>query len=189
MANLMLRESHNYNGTKLPRVIVVPDFVFRSMRRNNTNIVNIGSLAVMRDIISFEDLCLWEMINENLFIGNPSNKAFLSTSTIFDLNKESGPKAEEYAKFVRPLSGSVERVESALTYLTGQSNGDVPWKIIQTPAATVVVVAPGFTSYLQDLRNRKEFVTAYLKHVNKMIEESELSNLPVFREYLSLVRL
>lgn len=191
MANAMLRDSLTDSSGKIksPLAIkIVPDFIFRAMRNNNVNIVEISNYSKMRPLLSFEDLCLWELINENLTLTSGKGKFFLSTRSLFELDKLNEAQFTEYAKIVRPLSGSMERVEKALSYLTSDPDLSEGWKVVTGTSDILVVVTPSFTTQMANPEMRKVFVSEYLKQCELHASVNEVSSLPAFREYLSLLR-
>ena len=191
MANAMLRESLDDNVVKFTSPLsikIVPDFIFRAMRNNNVNIVEISNYSKMRPLLSFEDLCLWELINENLTLTSSKGKIFLSTRALFEQDKLNEAQVTEYAKLVRPLSGSMQRVEKALSYLTSEPDLPDGWKVVTGTNDILVVVSASFTAQMANPETRKAFVSEYLKHCELLASINEVSSLPVFKEYLSLLR-
>ena len=174
------------------RVKVIPDFIYRTILANKLNVVDIETYSLIRRYLSMEDLGLWEVANEGICLsGNPNNKVTLSTCPLFDIDKLSSEEAREYGTFIRPLSGANDNIAAVTAILSSPSSllsaRDSTYSFIQTQTFMAVIIYAGFITEMQDKAKYTTFVKKYLEQCNVMASENEVSQLPLFREYLTLL--
>lgn len=192
MASQMLRSSRENYSQEIKdklKIIVVPYFVHNAIRANNLNIVDLATYSRIRKFLSLEDMGLWEMLNEGLYIGEANRRSYISTKPLFHVESLSPEESQEYSKFIRPLSGSKERVEASLASLSSSSELSATklYEFVKTKDFIAVVVYKGFTTAMQDPASKKTFVGNYLEYCNNLVTENQVAELEMFREYLALL--
>jgi hypothetical protein len=176
------------DALKPVKIYVIPGWIYRSIIRNNLNIVDVTSYTKMRQILSLEDFSEWVYVNDILKI---DNQAYISTNTLdglFNNTTLSREQISEYNNSILPLS-STDSIAKSTSHklLNDNSMDDKSYSFIAGGEINCVILNEGFLSNINNFSNKLQFIKDYLKMCYSSYPIKRVSMISIFNLYVKLV--
>lgn len=168
---------------KQKNLILIPFWIEKALKRNNLSLTESLNYSTLRGLLSLSDLSAFLKFQncDNYSITTGENNTLLSSW------ERSCKESVELVSTVVPLSCE----ESATVYINeSYSNGtpvqaDKPFRIVDLDREHYgVVIYPGFRDYVTNKLNKVTYFETILEVLYKYFEVYEVSQLPIFRDYL-----
>lgn len=165
------------------RIVVIPGWVLRAALRHNLNTVDLLDYNKIKPILSIDDMAEWFFLNDGFTL----DKHYLSNINLLDaITGFTEAQKAEVLNSVLPLSRS-ETIACCATTKLGGSNpmNCCEYQFIPIANALYVVLNEGFMAKIADPDYKSEFVKAYLQECYSVISIPEVSQLSLYKLYLS----
>jgi hypothetical protein len=173
--------SSKINSSGNPPIIVIPEKIFKAIKRNNLNIVDITNYSKVRSFLSLNDLAEMNFLTIS---GCVSNVRLSNLNDLLDLfTTITNEEALEFNNVIKPLSFSEE-----VSSYQKNNTGDICYEFIQSNDYLFLVIQDGFLHHVNnELSFRNEFIKAYIKQCYAMVAIHEVSAIPVYKLYIQSV--
>lgn len=170
---------------KQKHLILVPFWIEKVLKRSNLSLTESLNYSKLLGLLSLSDLSAFLKFQncDNYSITSGENIALLSSWERSCQNDE----RVELDSTVVPLSCEEEATAYIKeSFLANQSAKDtVPFKVVDLDREHYgVVIYPGFTEYILTNSNKVTFIEALLELLYKYFEIHEVSEFPIFKDYL-----
>src|SRR5574343_298890 len=173
-------------------IFYLPEYIEQALHRNKFNIVDIADYSKLRQVLSIEDMAV---LNSIVSVVDKDSRLTSNVNAVYHSkfifnNSES---EQEFKRSVVTLSETEEITKSIKTYLTNTpqvSNSEqyqsdkLPYRFIVLIDKIVVVLSEGFLSYIEQPKNRLDYLRGCLKTLYSKLSIQDVSYSNIYEEYL-----
>jgi hypothetical protein len=172
------------------RIVIIPEYIWKAIHRNNLNIVDVTNFSKIRNILSLEDLIDWYEIVMTIKIRNQPICS-IDPHSLFKFSSETQSQEFLSALSLKRSDELTSRVTQRLKRPITELEGSKPaYKFVPYPDGLILVVSDTFLTAMNVNEELHLFLKAFVETYSEMMggDITSLRYLNLYDLYLSELR-